>query len=139
MSENAFNDKNKKPDDGILAEKIGKSFKYLEELKMYIQDKHGVITEEWKYYGKKYGWQQKILLKKRNLFFVIPQESFFRIVFIFGDKAVNEIRKSDIDENLKSAVINARKYTEGRGLSIDVNEEKHISDIKKLVEIKINN
>jgi hypothetical protein len=139
MPEIIFNDKNKKPDDSLLAKKIGTNYKYLKELKEQINEKYGVTTEEWKFYGKKYGWQLKTLLKKRNLFFFIPYESSFRIVFVFGDKAVKEIENSDISENLKNEVRKAKKYAEGRGLSIEVKDGKHIEDIKKLIDIKINN
>lgn len=139
MTEIIFNDKNKKPDDTLLAEKIGPSFRHLKEIKEQIREKYGITVEEWKFYGQKYGWQLKTLLKKRNLFFFIPYESFFRVVFVFGDKAVKEIKNSDISNNLKNEVIRAKKYAEGRGLSIEVKDGKYIEDIKKLIDIKINN
>ena len=139
MSEIAFNDKDEKPDDHLLAEKLGARFKYWVEIKKHIKEEYGSTTEEWKFYGKKYGWQLKTLLKKRNLFFLIPGESYYKIVFIFGDKAVKEIEKSDISDKMKNDVISAKKYAEGRGLSIEVKNRKCISDIKTLINIKINN
>lgn len=139
MKEIIFNDKDKKPGSRSLAKKIGTNIKYLEEIKNHIKEKYANPTEEWNFYGKKYGWQLKTLLKKRNLFFLIPYESFFKMVFVFGDKAVKEIEKSDISENLKREVINAKKYVEGRGLSIEVKDDEYIEDIKKLIAIKISN
>ena len=97
------------------------------------------ISNEWKFYGQKYGWQLKTLMKKRNLFFMIPSKDFFRIVFIFGDKAAAEIEKSGISAELINQVKNARKYAEGRGLPIEVYDGNYIPDIKKLIEIKIKN
>ena len=41
--------------------------------------------------------------------------------------------------NLKQTVIGAKKYAEGRGLSIDVQNDTIIGDIKTLIDIKINN
>lgn len=139
MAEIVFNIKDKKPNDTLLAKKLGASFKYLKEIKKQIKEKYGETKEEWKFYGQKYGWQLKTLLKKRNLFFFIPYDSFFRIVFVFGDRAVEEIEKGDISNNLKDEVKKAKKYAEGRGLSIDVKDGKHIEDVKKLIDIKINN
>lgn len=139
MSEITFDDKNEKPDDKLLAKKIGTNFKHWKEIRKFIKEEIGVTTEEWKFYGKKYGWQLKTLLKKRNLFFLIPYESYFMIVFIFGDKAVEEIKKSKVAKKLKDQIIKAKKYAEGRGLSIEVKDAKYIADIKKLIEIKINN
>jgi hypothetical protein len=137
MSENIFNDKNVKPDDKLLAEKMGATYKYWSEIKEHIKEQYGNTIEEWKFYGKKYGWQLKTLIKKRNLFFLIPYESYFKLVFVFGDKAVDEIEKSEISDNLKKNVLNAKKYGEGRGLPIEVRDGKYIADIKKLIDIKM--
>jgi hypothetical protein len=139
MSEIVFNDKNKQPNDKMLAEKLGGRFKYWTEIKKHTREKYGDTTDEWKCYGKKYGWQLKTLLKKRNLFFLIPHESYFKIVFIFGDKAVSEIERSSISDQLISDVVNAKKYAEGRGLSIEVKNRKCLPDIKKLIKIKTDN
>ncbi len=139
MSEFIFNDKDIQPTDNLLSERIGKNFKYWSEIQKLVKSNYENTIEEWKFYGKKYGWQLKTLLKKRNLFFLIPSESYFRIIFIFGDKAVEEIKKSKISEELKNIVVNAKKYAEGRGLSIDIKGKNYISDIKTLLEIKVNN
>ena len=139
MSEVILNDKNKKPGNKILADKIGKNFNYWEDIRKHVKEKYENISEEWKFYGKNYGWQLKIFLKKRNLFFLIPHENFFNIVFVFGNKAVEEIEKSKISNELIDKVVNAKKYAEGRGLLIEVKNKKYIADIKKLMEIKINN
>lgn len=138
MSDVLFFDKNVKPDDNLLAQKIGARFDYWREIKNYIIQQFGDTVEEWKFYGIKYGWQLKTLMKKRNLFFLIPYESYFKIVFVFGDRAVREIEKSDISEKLIKSVLNARKYAEGRGLAIEVKGDEFISDIKRLIKIKIN-
>jgi len=139
MSEVIFNDKNKKPGNKILTDKIRKNFNYWEEIKKHVKEKYDNISEEWKFYGKNYGWQLKTFLKKRNLFFLIPYENFFNIVFVFGNKAVEEIEISKISKELIDKVVNAKKYAEGRGLLIEVKNKKYIADIKKLIEIKINN
>lgn len=139
MSEFVFNDKEIQPTKNLLAEKIGINFKYWTEIKKLVKSNYYNTHEEWKFYGKKYGWQLKTFLKKCNLFFLIPTETYFRIVFIFGDRAVEEIQKSNISEELKNIVITAKKYVEGRGLSFDINDKNYISDIKTLIEIKVNN
>jgi hypothetical protein len=139
MSDVLFFDKDNKPDDDLLAQKIDANFDYWIEIKNHITQQFGNANEEWKFYGKKYGWQLKTLLKKRNLFFLIPYEAYFKIVFVFGDKAVKEIEISDISGKLIESILNARKYGEGRGLAIEVRGAEFISDIKRLIEIKMNN
>lgn len=139
MTENVFNIKDQKPETSQLAEKLGPAFKYWQEIRQSAVDICGTTTEEWKFYGAKYGWQMKTFLKKRNLFFLIPSESSFRVVFIFGDRAVGAIDESDIAESLKEEIRSAKKYAEGRGLSIEVRDGTHIPDIKRLLEIKVKN
>lgn len=37
----------------------------------------------------------------------------------------------------RSAIVEAKKYTEGRGLSIIVTDKKYLADIKTLIGIKV--
>jgi hypothetical protein len=137
MSDVVFNDKSTQPTDQTLADKLGNTFPYWQEIKQYTTELVGDTTEEWKFYGRKYGWQLKTLLKKRNLFFLIPYDFNFKIVLIFGDKAVAEIERSTISNDIKNDIINAKKYMEGRGIGIDVRDGEFIEDIKQLIKIKV--
>lgn len=139
MSEVVFNVKDQKPDDLSLAERLGPSYPYWKEIRTHTSENFDPITEEWKFYGAKYGWQLKTYLKKRNLFFLIPYDSCFKIGFIFGDKAVDAVESSSVAENLKSELRNAKKYAEGRGLAIEIKDGRSIPDIMTLLEIKIKN
>lgn len=88
MADCIFNDKDMRPTEKLLLEKIGESFKYWTSIQNHVESNYENIHVDWKFYGKNYGWQLKTFLKKRNLFFLIPSELSFKIVFIFGDKAV---------------------------------------------------
>jgi hypothetical protein len=137
MSEIIFSDKNKQPDDDLLKQKLGEVYPYWLEIKKIAEEICGDTSEEWKFYGKNYGWQLKTYFKKRNLFFLIPYQGKFKIVFIFGDKAVKEIEKSNISNDIKKDLRNAKKYMEGRGIAINVESPQYLLDIKRLMDIKI--
>jgi hypothetical protein len=137
MSDVVFNDKSNQPTNQILADKLGNTFPYWQEIRQYTTGLVGDTKEEWKFYGRKYGWQLKTLLKKRNLFFLIPYDFYFKIVLIFGDKAVAEIERSTISNDIKNDIINAKKYMEGRGIGIDVRDGEFIEDIKQLIKVKV--
>ncbi len=81
----------------------------------------------------------KVLRKKPNLFFFIPQEGHFKITFVFGDKAVSAVEKSNLPKSIINDLLTARKYMEGRGLQIDVTSQADAQHIKKLLKIKIEN
>ena len=139
MSGSIFKDKSVKPDVDSLAQILGTSSKLWFELRKYLKEKYGPLIEEWKYYNPKSGWLLKLLKKKRNLFFFIPYEKYFNITFVFGDKAVSVIEKSNLQENIINELLKTRKYAEGRGIGIDVKTADDIENIKQLVDIKINN
>ena len=139
MPHSIFVERDLKPTPKTLAEALGDSHRLWLQIKENLTHSFGELTEEWKYYGAKSGWLLKMLQKKRNLFFLIPLEDYFVISFVFGDKAVTQIFETDLPDVLKSTLRNARKYAEGRGLPIEVRSEKEVEQVKKLVEIKVNN
>ena len=139
MSVSIFEDKAARPDDKMLAVALGKSNRLWQEIKKHLAAEYGELVEDWKFYGQKSGWILKTLRKKRNLFFFIPLKSYFQVSFVFGDKAVAVVEKSDLPQELITELKNARKYSEGRGLRIDVKNSADIEHIKKLVKIKVNN
>lgn len=139
MSGSIFKDKIVKPDAKAMAKELGTRAGYWTKLRTNLASDFGELIEDWKFYGQKSGWILKLFQKKRNLFFLTPQKEFFRIAFVFGDRAVAEVEKSDLPESIKESLRTARKYAEGRGLQIEVKTEEDIEIVKKLVRIKIEN
>jgi hypothetical protein len=115
MESSIFTDKSVQPDNYSLAQVLGENGNFWEAMKQHIRQKHGDVIEQWKFYSAKYGWTLKTLLKKRNLFFFTPLDGYFRIGFVFGDKAVAVIENSDLPGDIINELKNARKYAEGRG------------------------
>ena len=139
MADPIFLDKSKQPTEAELKQTLGLTFDLWQEIKEFIEDEIGETTEEWKFYMKSTGWQMKTLLKKRNLFFFTPYEKSIQMTFVFGDKAVAEVEKSDIPKAIIDELLNARKYMEGRGISVWVKSKNDVDIVRKLLVIKINN
>jgi len=132
-------DKTKEPDEFQVAEMLDDSAELWNDLKTFLIENIGQVKQEWKFYGQKSGWTMKVLLVKRNLFFMKPEESAFMVAFVFGDKAVAEVGKSNLPENIKTELTEAKKYMEGRGLRVYVKTNDDLEIVKKLVEIKVKN
>ena len=132
-----FIEKSVVPTETLLDETIGDSCILWREIKAHIMNEYGETNEEWKFYGKKYGWTLKKILKKRNLFFLNPSKDFFNIAFVFGDRAVAEIEQSNLPSAIIDEIKNARKYAEGRGINIEVRTAADVAIIKQLLNIKI--
>jgi hypothetical protein len=139
MAESAFDHKATQPDVHRLTAVLGDSATLWEEIKRHLKEEYGDLTEEWKFYSQKSGWILKTLRKKRNLFFFLPVEGYFKITFIFGDKAVAVVEQSDLPKGIVDTLKNARKYAEGRGIQIEVKTPLDVENVKKLVDIKIKN
>lgn len=137
METSVLTDRSKKPDNRRLNRAIGESGPCWKALKAYILKKHGEPIEEWKYYGPKAGWVLKVLLRKRNLFFLTPLKGYFRIAFVFGDRAASIVEKSNVPAAVKKDLKETRRYAEGRALRIEVKRQKHVPAVKKLIDIKI--
>lgn len=52
---------------------------------------------------------------------------------------MDQILETSIADSIKNDLLAAKKYAEGRGVGIDVKNNSVISDIQKLIEIKLAN
>lgn len=137
MTQHIFLDKSKKPNDAMLFKVLGETYNYWLEIKTTLEIQYGPLTVDWKFYGAASGWTMKLLLKKRNLFFLSAREQYFVITFIFGDKAVAAVQKSTLPKKIVHDLINAKRYMEGRGVRIDVKKKTMIKHIVTLANIKV--
>lgn len=137
MSASIYTDKLVKPTDLMLANDLGKSKTYLDRICAFIETEYGDLNPEWKYYNKKSGWVLKLFNKKRNVLFVIPCEQYFRAAFTFGGKASLLVFESDVSEDIKKQLHEAKKYAEGRTIQIEVQHESDCEQILDLINIKL--
>jgi nucleotidyltransferase/DNA polymerase involved in DNA repair len=138
MSTN-FNNKQVMPDEDTLASEIGETKEILDRICRFIEDVTGQLSREWKHYGQKSGWTLKLLSKKRNLLFVGPEEGYFVIAFVFGDRAVEAVLKSELPDTIKNELANARKYAEGRGIRFEIKDDNQLESVFQLIRIKLEN
>lgn len=134
-----FTDKTIEPTKKDLEQALGTTFSIWESLAEFTRISYPNCTEAWHFSGDKYGWSFRISDKKRVLLYLLPRDGFFKTAFVFGQKATDEILKSDITENIKNELKAAKVYAEGRGIRIEVTNNADFDDLKKLITIKISN
>lgn len=134
-----FTDKTKMPDDNDLKTAVKDTFEIWNSLKEFTLQNQPKAICTWNYPGAKYGWSFKISDKKRAIIYLLPRDSYFKAAFVFGKKAVDQIMNSSLQEEIKTELINAKEYAEGRGIRIDVKDLSIADSIKELIKIKINN
>jgi len=134
-----FCDKSIVPQDPDLVENLGNSYILWKQIHAYVLSKYPKGLTEWNYPGKKYGWILRIKDKKRAIIYFLPRDQYFKVAFVFGQKATDCVLNSDISADIKTELEQATKYAEGRGIRIDVKNDLILPDIKRLVEIKLAN
>lgn len=139
MDISIFAEKTQKPSDDDLPKVLGETHRLWIILRDYVVNKYPNAVEEWNFPGAKYGWSFRIKDKKRAIIYFLPRAGFFKVAFVYGQKAMNEILTSNISEQIKTDLKNARVYAEGRGIQIEVSDDSVLSDIQKLVDIKLAN
>lgn len=137
MESSVFSDQAKIPTEKMLKAALGKNLKSWETIRDHVYKMYPDAEEEWKYAGKKFGWNYRIKDKKRVMVYLMPGDGVFMVSMVFGEKAADEALHSDIAESVKTTIRSAKVYAEGRGFRISVTDGSLIGDIKKLIEIKL--
>jgi hypothetical protein len=139
MDKSIFTNKNSIPNNSDLIIALGNLHELWQAIALYVYSKYPKATEEWKFSGEKYGWNFRIKDKKRAIIYLLPRDKYFKAAFVFGQKAFEVILKSDVSNEIKKELEMAKVYAEGRGIRIDVKADAILSDIKKLIDLKIGN
>lgn len=139
MTASIYDDKLIEPNDKMLSFDLGNAITHFNKVCEFIEIEYGNLKPEWKYYNKKSGWILKLFNKKRNVLFVVPCNKYFRTAFTFGDKASEIIFNSELPEVIKKDLFETKKYAEGRTIQIEVKNENDLSNILKLIQIKLAN
>ena len=134
MAVSFFDSKATMPDDSMVANALADAYPLWEELQDYIKENAPNITKEWKHYGKASGWSQKVISKKRNLLFFIPQNGCFRVrVGIVDTETYMEIE--ELPDYIKKAISTAISYLEGRYIDIDVSRSEQLEIVKIMLKV----
>lgn len=139
MTLSAFPDKSKTPKDKELTEALRRTSTHWEKLKALLRSQYEPLTEEWKFYSKKWGWTLQLKRKSRAILYLTPHQGYFAAGLVLGEKAVKAARDSNLPDSVLKAIDSATKYAEGRGIRIEVKTKKDINVVEKLAAVKMAN
>ena len=137
MDSSIFFDKTKIPEPQDLMKAFGPRYQLWQDICKLVYLKYPTAVSEWNFPGQKYGWSFRIKDRKRAIIYLLPGDKLFRVAFVFGQKAYEAIMNSDISKEIKTALESARVYAEGRGVRIEVRNQKTLKDINRLIDIKL--
>jgi hypothetical protein len=139
MSLSCFGEKPLVPNEKMLTEALADSKTLWDSIKNAVASACGEMSEEWKYYSKKAGWSFIVKSGKRTILYMIPQDSFFKVNFVLGEKAVAAARTANLPDSIIALIDEATSYAEGRSIMFDVKSDVDVSVVYKLIEVKHSN
>ena len=137
MDHSIFMDKALRPTDSDLKKALGDKYTLWMEIHDQVFLKYPEGKEEWNFPGKKYGWSFRIKDKKRAIIYLLPRDKEFMAAFVFGGKAFEAIKQSQVSSKIVSDLESARVYAEGRGVRVPVPDQSVLKDIFLLIDIKL--
>ena len=138
MATSIFDNKEIVPNDEDLQDVLKNSLDAYNKLISYLENEYTPLTNEWKFYSKKSGWTLRISSKKRNLVFLSPNEDYFLVTINMGVKVSKIVLDSDISDNTKDLIKQAKVYAEGIGILIEVRNEEDLEDIRTILNVRDN-
>lgn len=139
MALSVFDDKSKLPHQYELTEALGPAANFWEEIKHLLVAHFDLLTEEWVFSGKNYGWALRLKYKNRAILYLTPCKSTCIAGFALGEKAVNAVMQSSLPKSIKEQVKNAQKFAEGRSFRMKIESMEDVQLAIQLATIKMAN
>jgi len=127
------------PTEDALAAALGESKALWDDIKKQVESACGKYNNEWKYYSKKAGWSFVVRSGKRTILYLIPQDKYFKVNFVLGDKAVAAAQEIGLPESIVALIMEATPYAEGRSFMFDICSFDDVDSVRKLISIKAEN
>jgi hypothetical protein len=119
------------PDESTLKKALAELYSGYKEILELTED----FDHEWKYYGKKIGWQLKVVGKGKALLYLIPQEKSFRIGFGVRENEKDRLLNSSLPSKTKEKLATAKKYPEGYPLRLEITSKSDMRTVRVVLEV----
>lgn len=131
MALSAFGDKSAPPSERELAEVLGASASAWRGLLARLAP----LTSEWSFSAKTIGWGLRVMRGDRMILSMIPRDGAFLASFALGERVVAKL--PSLPANVQAAIDSAPRYAEGRGVRIEVRDERDVAAIAVIAQVKI--
>jgi hypothetical protein len=137
MVETVLDDRSRKPSRAALAELLGRAHRHWEDIVGHALEDHEGVTEEWKFYGPKHGWQLKLKTKTRALLYLVPHRRSFLAGMALDAKALAGLRASGLPSDLVREIEASKTYMEGKPARLEVKKKADAAVVRKLIALKL--
>lgn len=137
MALSAFDNIERRPDTDSLKSVLGPAASLWDGIRPFAASQWDPVGEEWVFSSKKAGWSVRLRHKGKIILYLIPQEGYFLVGFVLGDRAMEEARRAGLPEAALEQLNGARKYAEGTGFRFEVRTLEDLRAVEKLARIKM--
>jgi hypothetical protein len=129
MSVNTLMDKAQAPDDALIQRSLGETWAFFDELRTLT----AVCEQDWRHYGKKYGWKLKIHADGKSLLELTVADGWFMVAMAIREKERLDLAADPAVGVLRDLAGSADAAPEGYGIRIEVRDRLACQQVKALV------
>jgi hypothetical protein len=129
--------KPKSPADRQTAAVLGPARPVWDALIGAFRAEYGALTAEWKPSKADFGRMCVLKQKKRTVVYLTPEAGAIRVAIVLGERAARRALSSELPDEIKTLIAEARPYAEGRGIRFPIRAVEEIPTVTTLVAIKM--
>lgn len=137
MALSAFDNVARRPDADSLKSVLGPASPLWDAIRPFAASHWDPVGEEWVFSSKKAGWSVRLRHKGKIILYLIPQEGYFLVGFVLGDRAVEEARRAGLPKAVVEEINRAKRYAEGTGFRFVVRTPEDFRAVEELARIKM--
>jgi len=137
MALSIFDDKSRPPKEADLARALKDTFLLWNKLKKLIALRFKPLSIDWGFASQTTGWGLRLKHKERTILYMTPCDGHFLASFALGEKAVKAAHEDDLPVSVLKVIDSAKKYAEGRGVRLEVRNDRDVRNVEKLAAIKM--
>jgi hypothetical protein len=135
MSVGIFTDKAHAPTAEQIAEAISSRQAAWEDMLQVIRERYA-RQEDWRFYGKSYGWALRFRKSGKALVSLYPAEGSFTVQLILSQAEMDKTHGLKLGKHVQHIIEQAHPFPEGRWVFIPVRSGQDLRDVRQLLALK---
>lgn len=135
MARTAFMDAEHRPTEKEILGALGSRAPLWARLTAYLAEAYA-IEPTFVPPSRNYGWDVKYRKGGKTLVSLTPDEGGFTALVVLGEKEAEASRELELGKPVQGVFDDARQLRDGRWLFVQVESERDVEDIEKLLAVK---
>jgi hypothetical protein len=124
------------PDCRKLAAELGGAMAAWNGIVAAIDASHGPIEQEWRPSKSEFGSMCLLRRGKKTLLYLTPGRQEVVVAVVLGERAVALALAADLPPQVRTLLMEAKSYAEGRGIRFPVRSPSEVQIVAELVRLK---